>query len=83
MISNCQLLRELHDLSNQIEQRGRPVPWNLIELWFDKISENLECDHMDIIIDKNMVDKLKVKHLEIHGEWNEVECVVLWFMHLC
>ena len=80
-MSNCQFLRELHELSCQIEQRGRLVPWNLLELCFEKLSDYAEClqysmcEHVDEM-DKNMVDRLKITYLKMYGAWNEADCVV-------
>ena len=67
-----------------MRQSRRPVPWNLLELNFSEFSK--EClkknsgndagDDYNDVIDKNMVDRWKVKYLELLGRGDQADCPI-------
>ena len=78
-VPNCQFFRELDKLCCQMRQSRRQVPWNLFRLSFIEYSKECfkkfyEDDGYNDVIDKQMVDRLKVKYLEICADGRRVDC---------
>ena len=80
-IPNCQFFQELDKLCCQLRQGRRQVPWNFLRLNFSEYGKEClkkcfeEDSYNDVIgIDKQMVDRLKLKYLEIRGEGGRVDC---------